>query len=93
MELLDLMKQRHSIRKYTGEKISTENLEKILQAGMLSATGKNKKPWEFIVVRDKVALSRCPPQGRLERKCLPVQTLRLWLLQIRKRRIPGLRTV
>lgn len=58
MELLDLMKQRHSIRKYTGEKISTENLEKILQAGMLSATGRNKKPWEFIVVRDKAALEQ-----------------------------------
>lgn len=30
MELLDLMLKRHSIRKYTSEKISTENLEKIL---------------------------------------------------------------
>lgn len=56
MELLDLMKTRHSIRKYTAEKVSTQDLEKILQAGMLSASGKNTRPWEFIVVREKEVL-------------------------------------
>lgn len=58
MELLELMKQRHSIRKYTDERISPENLEKILQAGMLSPTGRNQKPWEFIVVREKNVLQQ-----------------------------------
>lgn len=58
MELLDLMKKRHSIRKYTDERIRTENLEKILQAGMLSATGRSKRPWEFIVVREKSTLEQ-----------------------------------
>lgn len=58
MDLLDLMKQRHSIRKYTDERISSENLEKILQAGMLSASGRNRKPWEFIVVREKTVLEQ-----------------------------------
>ena len=58
MELLELMKHRHSIRKYTDERIRTDNLEKILQAGMLSATGRNKRPWEFIVVREKSMLTQ-----------------------------------
>lgn len=58
MELLDLMKKRHSIRKYTDERISSENLEKIIQAGMLSPTGKNKRPWEFIVVSEKNVLEQ-----------------------------------
>lgn len=56
MNLLDMMCHRHSIRQYTDERISDEALEKILQAGLLSASGKNRRPWEFIVVRDKVTL-------------------------------------
>lgn len=31
--LMDIIKKRHSIRKYTGEQISREDLEKILEAG------------------------------------------------------------
>lgn len=56
MNLLDIMRHRHSIRQYTDERISDEALEKILQAGLLSASGKNRRPWEFIVVRDKATL-------------------------------------
>ncbi|MDE6627504.1 MAG: nitroreductase family protein [Lachnospiraceae bacterium] len=33
MMLMDIIKARHSIRKYTKEQISTEDLEKILEAG------------------------------------------------------------
>ena len=33
MELLDLMRKRRSIRKYTDAQISNENLQKILEAG------------------------------------------------------------
>lgn len=58
MELLDLMKQRRSVRKYTDAQIRREDLEKILQAGLLSPTGKNKRSWEFIVVREKGILER-----------------------------------
>lgn len=58
MELLELMQQRHSIRRYTDERICPENLEKILRAGMLSASGRNRRPWEFIVVREKKVLEQ-----------------------------------
>lgn len=58
MELLELMKTRHSIRKYTTETIVKQDLEKILQAGMLSPSGKNTRPWEFIVVREKSVLEK-----------------------------------
>ena len=35
MALMDIIKARHSIRKYTNEQISREDLEKILEAGKL----------------------------------------------------------
>lgn len=62
MELNQMMQERRSVRKYTGEAVPEELMEKILQAGLLSPTSHNSKPWEFIVVKNKEtlkALAKC----------------------------------
>ena len=56
MELLDIMRNRRSIRKYTEEDIPEESLTKVLQAGLLAESGKAIRPWEFIVVKDRAML-------------------------------------
>ena len=56
MDLLEIMRRRRSIRNYSGEEIPEESLTKVLQAGLLSASGKAKRPWEFIVVRQRKTL-------------------------------------
>ena len=56
MDVLETMRKRRSVRSYTGEAVTEENLLKILQAGLLSASGRGIRPWEFIVVRDKKTL-------------------------------------
>lgn len=58
MDLLEIMRKRRSVRAYTGEKIPEEKLNQILKAGLLAASGKNLKPWEFIVVQDKEILAK-----------------------------------
>lgn len=61
-QLLQLMLHRRSIRKYTGEAIPEDKLKLILQAGLSSATSKNRKPWEFVVVQEREtlqALAKC----------------------------------
>ena len=58
MELLELMKSRRSIRKYKADVLSEEDITAILQAGMLSASGRARRPWEFIVVEDKAVLQQ-----------------------------------
>ena len=58
MSLLEIMQSRRSVRKYTDEKISEENMTAIIQAGLLSASSKGKRPWELIVVRDKGMLKK-----------------------------------
>ncbi len=66
MELLKMIENRRSVRRYTGEPVSDENLKKILQAGLLGPTGHNAKACEFVVVKDKEmleALSKCRPAG------------------------------
>jgi len=58
MELMDIILKRRSIRKYKNDDIPEEKLEKILQAGLLAPTSKNRKPCEFVVVHDRETLSK-----------------------------------
>lgn len=58
MELLEIMKQRRSVRTYTGEPVPQEKLDTIIQAGLLSASGRAIRPWEMIVVRDKETVKK-----------------------------------
>ena len=52
MELLDILQHRRSVRTYAPGAVTQEQLRSILQAGMLSPSGKALRPWEFIVVQD-----------------------------------------
>ena len=56
MELLDMMLHRRSVRQYIPGEILEEDLTKILQAGLLSASAKAVRPWELIVIRNKETL-------------------------------------
>ncbi len=65
-DLLQALQERHSIRNYTGEQVSMEQLNMILEAGLLSPSGRGRRPWELIVVRDKqklIDLSSCRSGG------------------------------
>jgi nitroreductase len=56
MEALEAIRRRRSVRSYTGEPIPREDLEKIVDAGRLAATGNNRQPWDFIVVTDRAMI-------------------------------------
>ena len=58
MNALEAIEKRRSVRKYTGEPIPKKDLEKIVDAGRLAATGGNQQPWEFIVVTDRAMIER-----------------------------------
>lgn len=55
-ELMTILQNRRSVRHYTGEPVPEDKLQLILQAALISPTGRNFCPWEFIVVRDKQVL-------------------------------------
>lgn len=57
MSVLEALRMRRSVRKYTGEPIADELLDKVLEAGLLSASGRKRRPWEFVVVRNKEMLA------------------------------------
>jgi len=51
-ELLELMKNRRSIRKYRKETVPLEKIYKILEAGTYAPSGANLQPWIYILVTD-----------------------------------------
>jgi nitroreductase len=49
---MKVIQDRRSIREYSPEPVSEEDLAKILEAGRLAPSGENAQPWRFIVVKD-----------------------------------------
>jgi len=58
MDALEAIRRRRSIRSFTGDPIAREDLEKIVDAGRLAASGYNRQPWEFIVVTDRKMIDK-----------------------------------
>lgn len=51
MDVLDVIKTRRSIRRYTGDLIPEANINKILEAGRWAPSADNSQPWTFVVLR------------------------------------------
>ncbi len=49
---MKVIQDRRSIREWTGEPVSEEDLAMILEAGRQAPSGENAQPWRFIVIRD-----------------------------------------
>ena len=60
---LDVIMSRTSIRSFTGEAVSQEQLETILKAGMAAPTAMNSQPWRFVVVTDKETIANVFASG------------------------------
>ncbi len=52
-QLLELIKSRHSIRRYSQRQVDDDLLEQILEAGRWAPSGQNNQPWRFVVVRSE----------------------------------------
>jgi nitroreductase len=51
-DFLELVHKRRSIRRFTSEAVSHEQIENILEAARWAMSGANAQPWEFVVVTD-----------------------------------------
>lgn len=64
--MIELLRKRRSIRKYTEQTIEHEKIEILKEAVLRSPTSKNLNPWEFIFVDDLdiiAQLKNCKPHG------------------------------
>ncbi len=56
--MLDILYNRRTTRKFSGNKIDEKTIHQLLMAALLSPSSKNNQPWEFIVVDDAGLLSQ-----------------------------------
>ena len=53
---------RKSVRAYTDRAVSREQLDTLLRAAMAAPTGRDMRPWKFVVIDDKEALAKLAGQ-------------------------------
>lgn len=58
MNVIEAINTRRSIRKFTGEIISDEELKVILKAGFQAPSAHNFQPRDYVVVRDKEIIDK-----------------------------------
>jgi nitroreductase len=56
--MIELLRKRRSIRKFTREKVAPETVDLLIEALLRAPTSRGINPWEFIVVDDPELLER-----------------------------------
>ena len=97
MELNEVLLKRRSIRKFTDEPVSEEDVLKLLHAGMSGPSACNRTPWEFFVVTNPEILEKLRKSARYSKikaplaivvcgnlsKALPLQLSPFWIQDCR----------
>ena len=52
-KILDIIRDRCSVRDYSGRDVEEEKLDLILESARLAPSASNSQPWHFYIVRDK----------------------------------------
>ncbi len=64
--MIELLRLRRSIRKFTDQPIEAEKIDILKEAALRSPSSKNINPWEFIFIDDKETIQKlkgCKPHG------------------------------
>ncbi len=67
-EVLEVIRTRRSIRRFSPGEVTEAELMMILDAGRWAPSGNNTQPWRFVVVKSaekRKALARLAPQDRM----------------------------
>lgn len=71
--MIEAIRNRRSIRKYKDKPITKEQINQILQAGMLAPSSKNRQPWKLVVATGEAKNEACRvmEKGIEREKCEP----------------------
>jgi len=56
--ILDIIQNRRSTRRFKEDQVSDEDINAVLEAARWAASGSNKQPWKFIVIKNKETMER-----------------------------------
>ena len=51
--VVEAIRRRRSVREFTGEAVSDEAVNEVLESGSWAPSGKDNQPWKFAVIRDQ----------------------------------------
>ncbi|MCK9442325.1 MAG: nitroreductase family protein [Methanothrix sp.] len=55
--MLDILRERRSIRRYKDQEIETEKIERLTEAALRAPSSRGINPWRFLFVTDKATLA------------------------------------
>ena len=58
LDVLTALRTRRSVRAYTPEPLSDQDLDTVLAAAQLAPSAANEQPWDFVVIRDPKTLAK-----------------------------------
>lgn len=64
MKTVEAMQKRRSIRKYTDEPVSKEDLDFLMHCAMSGPSAVNRRPWDFYIVSDPKVLEELRKASR-----------------------------
>lgn len=62
LKMLEEIKSRRSIRKFTPEAIDDQTIDQIIEMGTWAPSGINNQPWKFVVVKNRELLNKLSQQ-------------------------------
>ena len=68
MDLFEAIHSRRTIRTFTGKKIPRSDLEKIVDAGRLAPSARNRQTWDFVVITERAVLDQIVSRFHTPRK-------------------------
>lgn len=73
MDTLNAISTRISVRKYTDQPVTDEQVRALLNAAFCAPSACNKRPWEFVVVRDRDTLAKFAGKFRFQKMMTQAQ--------------------
>lgn len=72
MELKEVLLKRRSVRKFTKEEVSKEDIDYLMHAAMSGPSAVNMKPWEFYVVTKEAKLEELHEASKFTKMDAPL---------------------
>ena len=62
--IMDVIRTRRSIRRFTDQMVDDNTIEKIIEMGTWAPSGLNNQPWKFMILKDKELKDKVAEQTR-----------------------------
>ena len=73
--IFDAIYKRRSIREYTDDPVTSEQLREIIKAGIWAPSGLNNQPWRFVTILDDTIMSQIADQTHYSHIVLAAKAL------------------